>query len=74
MPDLAEGWSRDFLLYTDGWIKDGDLNTGAGQTVEPLPFHAQSRYPYGPDESYPGDALRRAYREEYNTRYVRPDY
>jgi Tfp pilus assembly protein PilF len=74
LPPLPAGWSRDFLLYTDGWIKDGDLNTGAGQTVEPLPFHAQSRYPYGAGEGYPEDELHRAYRREYNTRYVRPEY
>ncbi len=74
LPPLPAGWSRDFLLYTDGWIKDGDLNTGAGQTVEPLPFHAQSRYPYGAGEAYPEDELHRAYRREYNTRYVRPEY
>ena len=49
-PELPDGWTRTFLIYTDGWIKDGDLNTATGQTVEPLPFHSQSRYPYGPDE------------------------
>ena len=45
-PELPDGWTRTFLIYTDGWIKDGDLNTATGQTVEPLPFHSQSRYPH----------------------------
>src|ERR1019366_3172756 len=39
-PALPPGWRRDFLLYTDGWIKDADLNTALGNTVGPLPFHA----------------------------------
>jgi tetratricopeptide (TPR) repeat protein len=69
-PALREGWTRTFLLYTDGWVKDGDLNTGTGQTVEPLPFRAQSRYPYGPDEMFPDDASHRAWRDAYNTRRV----
>ncbi len=31
-----------------------DLYTAYPHTVEPLPFHAMSRYPYGTDEQYPG--------------------
>ncbi len=69
-PEPPDGWRRTFLLYTDGWIKDGDLNTATGQSVEPLPFHSQSRYPYGPDESYPKDEAHRRYLAEYNTRKV----
>jgi Flp pilus assembly protein TadD len=72
-PVLGDGWRRDFLLYTDGWIKDGDLNTGTGDRVEPLPFHAQTRYPYGPEESYPDDDAHRRYLEEYQTRRVTAD-
>jgi hypothetical protein len=53
-----------------GWVKDGDLNTAHGQTVEPLPFHGMSRYPYGPEEAYPSDPAHLRYREYYNTRYV----
>ena len=69
-PALPEGWRRDFLLYTDGWIKDGDLNTAHGKTVEPLPYHGLSRYPYGPGDRYPDDPEYRAYRAKYNTRWV----
>jgi tetratricopeptide (TPR) repeat protein len=67
-PPLPPGWTRDFLFYSDSWLKDADLNTGTGQTVEPLPFHAMSRYPYGADESYPADAEHRRYLSRYNTR------
>ncbi|MFQ5637718.1 MAG: FG-GAP-like repeat-containing protein [bacterium] len=72
-PDLPPGWSRDFLIYTDGWIKDGDLNTGHGKTVEPLPYHGMTRYPYGPDEAYPDDTESRVYLKKYNTRKVTVD-
>ncbi|HET8656466.1 MAG TPA: FG-GAP-like repeat-containing protein [Longimicrobiaceae bacterium] len=68
---LPPGWTRDFLLYTDGWIKDSDLNTAHGTTVGPLPFHAIERYPYAPGESYPKDAAHQRYLHEYNTRLVR---
>lgn len=65
------GYKRTFLLYTDGWIKDADLNTAHGQTVEPLPFHAIESYPYAPGEAYPGDSARQRYLREYNTRVLR---
>ncbi|MGI9076392.1 MAG: FG-GAP-like repeat-containing protein [Gemmatimonadaceae bacterium] len=71
LPALPAGWTRDFLLYSDGWIKDSDLNTARGNTVDPLPFHGMTRYPYGPEESYPADAAHQEYRSNYNTRIVR---
>ncbi|MEE9167119.1 MAG: hypothetical protein V3U24_06635, partial [Candidatus Neomarinimicrobiota bacterium] len=68
--DPPPGWTRDFVFYNDGWLKDGDLNTAHGQTVEPLPFHGMSSYPYGPDEAYPKDREHEYYLETYNTREV----
>jgi hypothetical protein len=65
---VPAGWKRDFLLYTDGWIKDSDLNTAFGTTVEPLPFHKIRQYPYAAGDSYPTDAAHQRYRREYNTR------
>ncbi len=62
------GYVRDYLLYAHGWLKDGDLNTAFGTTVEPLPFHAMSNYPYPPGEAYPNDSKHLTYRREYNTR------
>ena len=53
LPAVAPGWKRDFLLLVDGWAKDGDANTAFSQSVEPLPFHAMSRYPYPPNEHPP---------------------
>ena len=72
-PPLEPGWKRDFLIYTYGWLKDGDLNTAAGQTVEPLPFRGMTRYPYGPDEAYPTDREHQEYLRRYNTRRVIPN-
>jgi len=68
---LPRGWTRDFLLYTDGWIKDSDLNTAFGTTVEPLPFHSIRQYPYAAGESYPADSIHRRYLRDYNTRVVK---
>ena len=69
-PLVPPGWTRDFIIYTDAWLKDADLNTAAGGTVEPLPFHRMSRYPYGAEEAFPADALHRRFVETYNTRRV----
>ncbi len=63
-----KGWKRDYLLKVDGWAKDRDANTAFSQTVEPLPFHAMSRYPYPAGEHFPTDAARKLYREKYNIR------
>lgn len=68
LPPPPAGWTRDFLLLVDGWAKDGDANTAFSQTVEPLPFHGMSAYPYPDAEHYPGDASHSEYREQYNTR------
>jgi hypothetical protein len=68
---LPPGWKRDFLLYTDGWIKDSDLNTAYGTTVGPLPFHGVKSYPFGLGEAYPTDAQHQRYLREYDTRVVK---
>lgn len=68
LPVLRPGWKRDFLLLVDGWAKDADANTAFAKTVEPLPFHGMSAYPYPATEQFPGDAAHREYREKYNVR------
>ncbi|HZJ01524.1 MAG TPA: CRTAC1 family protein, partial [Gemmatimonadaceae bacterium] len=67
---LPKGWKRDFLLYTDGWIKDSDLNTAFGTTVGPLPYHRIVSYPYGSSDRYPADSAHASYLRSYNTRRV----
>ncbi len=67
-PPLPAGWTRDYLLKVDGWAKDRDPNTAFSSTVEPLPFHGMSVYPYPKSEHFPGDPAHEQYRREYNTR------
>ena len=72
-PSLRHGWERDYLLYSDGWLKDGDLNTATGQTVGPLPFQGITVYPYDSEQKMPENDEFRIYLEEYNTREVKGD-
>lgn len=73
VPQLEPGWSRDYLIYSDGWIKDGDLNTAFSKTVSPLPFHGMTSYPYGNEQTYPVDEEHEQYIRQYNTREVTQD-
>ncbi len=71
LPAPQPGQTRDFLLYVDGFVKDGDGHTAHGGTVEPLPFAGMPRYPY--DASDLGaapfdDPAYQAYLAEYQTR------
>jgi hypothetical protein len=68
VPNLPAGSKRDWLLKVDGWAKDRDANTAYSQSVEPLPFHGMSRYPYGPGESYPKEIIHNDYQARYNQR------
>jgi Tfp pilus assembly protein PilF len=43
-PPPPSGWSRDFVLIGDGWVKDGDYNTSFSKTVLPLPAHGDPGY------------------------------
>ncbi|HLH31335.1 MAG TPA: CRTAC1 family protein, partial [Terriglobia bacterium] len=74
LPPLRPGWSRDYFLYADGFAKDMDFYESLSDTVEPLPFHAMPRYPYGPGTTYPSSADYLRYRLTYNTRYISGDY
>jgi hypothetical protein len=67
---LPAGWTRTFLLYSDGFSKEMDINSASPDQVWPLPFHGMTKYPYTHPEAYPMTAARRAYIDEYNTRLV----
>src|SRR5687768_12178764 len=67
---LPKGWTRTFLLYSDGFSKEMDINSASPDQVGPLPFHRMSRYPYSAPESYPFTPQRQKYIEKYNTRRV----
>ncbi len=44
LPPLADGYRRDYVLYTDGWVKDADIHTAHSQTIGPLPRHGMADY------------------------------
>lgn len=67
LPELPSGWTRDYLVYVDGFGKDMDPNSGAPQFLGPLPFHNMSAYPYA--EEFPNLEKHRQYREKWNTRF-----
>lgn len=71
-PSLPNGWTRDFIIFNIGWDKDADLNTIHGQSVEPLPFRAMTKYPYEPDESFPSELKHVGFLERYQTRLQSP--
>lgn len=71
-----EGWTRDFVLIGDGWVKDGDYNTTFSKTVLPLPSHDQPAYDtlLGRLEE---DPVYRRHPQDwrtYHTRYVTPAF
>ena len=70
IPDLKKGWTRDYLFYNDGWLKDGDLNTAKGKTVMPLPFKGLTVYPYDKATESTYDSLALVNLKKYNTRQV----
>ncbi|MDF1837184.1 MAG: FG-GAP-like repeat-containing protein [Planctomycetota bacterium] len=71
VPDIPEGYVRDYLVFLDGWAKDRDPNSVQALEVEPLPFHGMGSYPYPPEMSFPNDEAHRIWRKEWNTRPAR---
>ncbi len=74
LPPPDSGWVRDFVLIGDGWVKDGDYNTGFSTTVLPLPYHGMSDYARPPErlEDDPAFRLHPEDWEVFHTRYVTP--
>ncbi len=64
-PPSPEGMKRAYLLFFDGWAKEHEANTAFGDTVEPLPFHQMSGYPYAADETFPAADKYRRYLQQY---------
>jgi tetratricopeptide (TPR) repeat protein len=74
LPPPAAGWSRDFVLIGDGWVKDGDYNTTFSKTVLPLPAHDQPAYTTPPGHLEDDSVYRRHAQDwqRYHTRYITP--
>ncbi len=76
LPPPANGWTRDFVLICDGWVKDGDYNSTFAGTILPLPYHGMKDYVLPPtrleaDHAY---QLHPSDWRTYHTRYVTPRY
>ena len=69
-----DGWTRDFVLIGDGWVKDGNYNTTFSKTVLPLPAHDLPDYdtPPGNLEDDPVYCRHPEDWQTYHTRYVTP--
>ena len=72
LPPLPDGFERDWLFVSDGWDKDADKNTVAGQTVAPLPFHGMDDARYG-ELVFPDSQAHREFVREYLTRRGGPE-
>ncbi len=70
LPPLPRGWTRDYLVFVDGFGKDMDINSASSDYVGPLPFHGMTRFPYPVGEGYPNTSLHREYLKTWNTRVV----
>jgi tetratricopeptide (TPR) repeat protein len=71
VPALPHGWTHTFLLYTDGFSKEMDLNSSSPDQLEPHPFHGMPSYPYDVSLAPFASASHREYLERYNTRIVK---
>ena len=70
LPPVPEGMERDYFLVASVWFKVDGLPYIA-YTVDPLPFHSMSCFPYDTEkESYPYDSEHLVYLSEYNTRTI----
>ncbi|MEX1211651.1 MAG: FG-GAP-like repeat-containing protein [Balneolaceae bacterium] len=75
LPDPEPGMIRTFLFDSDGWVKDGDVNTEGSATVGPLPYHEMAETDHQRDAHLLDDPVYRRFQEDwsrYHTRYVTP--
>jgi len=68
LPEVPQGWKRDYFFFAHGYEKDMDFYAAEANTVEPLPFDGMNVYP--PAGKYPTDAAHTDYELEFNTRFV----
>ena len=68
---LAPNWRRDFFLYLNGYVKDGDYYTAHAGAVDPMPFAGMQSYPFSDADrrEAPFDSpAYRAYLAQFQTR------
>ncbi len=73
--DPPAGWTRDYVMIGNGWIKDGDYNSTFSKTVLPLPDAKMREYTKPPSRLEDDPVYQRHARDwqEFHTRYVSPD-
>jgi hypothetical protein len=69
-PALFAGAERDYVLRLEGWIKDANPSTYAGDRVEPLPRRSMRSYPFGAEQTPMADLSYWNYLREYGTRVL----
>ena len=66
---LPAHWKRDYFFYANGFVKDMDWWDASPFTVDQLPFHRMSTYPYPASEAYPNDKDALDYQLNWNDRF-----
>jgi hypothetical protein len=66
---VPEGMERDYFVVVSCWFKVPGLPY-LPFTVDPLPFHDMSSFPYPHTENYPYNEANLSYLEEYNIRTI----
>lgn len=66
---VQENMERDYFLFASAYFKAGPFPY-MPFSVDPLPFHSMTVFPYPPTESYPYDQEHMDYLREYNTREI----
>ena len=66
---VPQGMVRDYFVVASTWFK-GEGLLYVPYTVDALPFHSMTSYPYPSSEGYPSDIAHSRYISEYNTREI----
>ncbi len=69
LPPVPNGMKRSYFIFVSCWFKVKGLPY-LSFTVEPLPFHKMSCFPYPSIETYPQDEAHINYLRNYNTRVI----
>ena len=69
LPELPQGWTRDYFYVAHGYEKDMDFYAYDFDRITPLPFREMGVYPY-PGKTFPLDDTHLNYLLEYNTRFM----
>ena len=64
------GWKRDFIIYSAGWVKDGDFSTAYGNRADPYPYHGMASYPNDENMTFPLSEEMKHFFNQYHTREV----